>query len=56
MNSWWLEDAVNEEIKGSSKEMHEFIENTIKKISHEALSVKIKKIIKQTGQQKFWNV
>jgi hypothetical protein len=36
--------------------MYEFIENTVKKTTHEALSVKIKKITEQTGQQKFWNV
>jgi hypothetical protein len=44
-----LEDALNEEFEGSSEEMYGYIKNTIKKIAHEALSVKSMKNYEQTG-------
>jgi hypothetical protein len=38
-----LEDALNEKSEGSSEEMYEYIKNRIKKIAHEAHSVKTTK-------------
>jgi hypothetical protein len=38
-----LEDVLNEPYEGSSEGMYEYMKNAIRKIAHEASSIKIKK-------------